>query len=80
MLKITLSRGLVGKTGTQRRIVSALGLGKYGTSVERPDSPVIRGMIDKVGHLVTVSECGASAKPASKAKVSHGTKKAKENK
>jgi len=56
MLKITLTKGLVGKKQTQRKIVAALGLGKYGSSVVRPDSPTIRGMIGKVSHLVTVKE------------------------
>jgi large subunit ribosomal protein L30 len=61
MLKITLTQGLVGKKGTQRRVVSALGLRKYGSSVVRADSPTIRGMVNKVSHLVTV-EVDTSAK------------------
>jgi large subunit ribosomal protein L30 len=56
MLKITLTKGLIGKTETQRKVVAALGLGKYGSSVVRADSPTIRGMINKVSHLVTVVE------------------------
>ncbi len=54
MLKIRLTKGLVGKTQTQRKVVSALGLGKFGSTVEHADSPTIRGMIRKVSHLVTV--------------------------
>lgn len=54
MLKITLTSGLVGKKEIHRRVVRALGLGKYGSSVVRSDSPSIRGMINKVSHLVTV--------------------------
>jgi large subunit ribosomal protein L30 len=54
MLKITLTKGLVGKTDTQRKVVAALGLGKFGSSVEHLDSPTIRGMIRKVSHLVAV--------------------------
>ncbi|MGD9683455.1 MAG: 50S ribosomal protein L30 [Candidatus Obscuribacterales bacterium] len=56
MLKITLSKGLVGKKETQKKVVTALGLGKYGSSVVHMDSPTIRGMINKVSHLVTVTE------------------------
>jgi large subunit ribosomal protein L30 len=54
MLKIRLTKGLVGKTETQRKVVAALGLGKFGSTVEHADSPTIRGMIRKVSHLVTV--------------------------
>ncbi len=54
MIKITLTRGLTAKRETQRRVVRALGLGKQGSSVIRHDSPTIRGMIDKVHHLVSV--------------------------
>lgn len=61
MLQITLTKGLVGKTKIQRKVVAALGLGKYGSSVLRQDSAVIRGMINKVSHLVTVTKDGAGA-------------------
>ncbi len=56
MLKITLTQGLVGKTETQRKIVRALGLYKYGSSAVHADTAVIRGMIDKVSHLVTITQ------------------------
>lgn len=56
MLKITLSAGLVGTRQTQRRVIRALGLGKYGSQVFHADSPTIRGMVRKVAHLVTVTE------------------------
>jgi len=65
MLKITLTRGLIGKTETQRKVIAALGLGKYGSSVVRADSPTIRGMVNKVSHLVTVVE-DKTAKPKEK--------------
>ena len=67
MLKITLTSGLVAKQRTQRRVVQALGLGKYGSSVVRYDSPTIRGMINKVHHLVTVTPAEAPAAPGPKA-------------
>lgn len=56
MLKITLTAGKVGKKDTQKRVLTALGLGKYGSSVVHADSPTIRGMVAKVHHLVCVSE------------------------
>jgi large subunit ribosomal protein L30 len=65
MLKITLTSGLVGKKDTQRKVVSALGLGKYGSTVVHADTPTIQGMLRKVHHLVTVVQDG-EAKPAEK--------------
>jgi len=55
MLKITLTSGLIAKPDTQRRVVKALGLRKFGSSVVHADSPTIRGMINKVSHLVSVA-------------------------
>jgi large subunit ribosomal protein L30 len=67
MLKITLTSGLIGKQMTQRRVVTALGLGKYGSSVVHADSPTIRGMINKVHHLVTVVAAEGEHTPKAKA-------------
>jgi large subunit ribosomal protein L30 len=53
MLKVTLTAGLVGKMDTQRKVVRALGLGKFGSSVVHADTPTIRGMVRKVEHLVS---------------------------
>ncbi|AEF93134.1 ribosomal protein L30 [Desulfotomaculum nigrificans CO-1-SRB] len=55
-LKITLVRSLIGKPETQRKVVRALGLGKTNSVVEHNDTPQIRGMINKVSHLVKVEE------------------------
>lgn len=55
-LKITLHHGLVGSTERQRQTVLSLGLRKIHQSVERPDTPVVRGQIAKVAHLVSVEE------------------------
>lgn len=68
MLKITLTSGLVGKTKEQRRVVKALGLGKYGSSVVHHDSPTIRGMCNKISHLLTVTEGEAKKETKAKAK------------
>ncbi len=66
MLEITLTKGLVGKPQTQRKVVHALGLTKYGSTVQHSKSPSICGMVNKVHHLVTVKECAASDKSESK--------------
>lgn len=55
MLTITLKKGLAGKKAIQTKVAAALGLSKYGSSVTRADSPTIRGMINKVSHLVSVT-------------------------
>ncbi len=56
MLTITLKKGLAGKKAAQTKVAAALGLSKYGSSVTRADSPTIRGMINKVEHLVAVTK------------------------
>ncbi len=54
-LKITWVRSTIACTERQRRIVRGLGFRKLRQTVERPDTPEIRGMLAKVAHLVTVS-------------------------
>lgn len=77
MLKITLTKGLVGKTETQRKVVAALGLGKFGTSVVHADSPTIRGMIKKVSHLVSVEQTESAGKAAKTSQAAAEKPKAK---
>ncbi|MDR3592191.1 MAG: 50S ribosomal protein L30 [Negativicutes bacterium] len=55
-LKITLTRSVIGRPEDQRATVKALGLGKMNSSVVQEDSAVIKGMIRKVEHLVTVEQ------------------------
>lgn len=55
-LKITLVRSVIGRPQDQRDTVKALGLRKLHQTVEKPDNPAIRGMINKVSHLVKVEE------------------------
>jgi len=55
-LKISLTRSLSGRPKDQRATVKALGLGRMNSTVEQDDNAVIRGMIRKVEHLVTVVE------------------------
>ncbi|WNS75626.1 50S ribosomal protein L30 [Bacillus sp. DTU_2020_1000418_1_SI_GHA_SEK_038] len=55
-LAITLTRSVIGRPGDQRETVKALGLRKMHQTVEHQDNPAIRGMINKVAHLVTVKE------------------------
>ena len=55
-LKITLVKSPIGYSKRQKGTVSALGLKKINQSVEHEDNPVIRGMINKISHLVVVEE------------------------
>jgi large subunit ribosomal protein L30 len=58
MLRITLVRSLIGETEKQRANVRSLGLRRIRQTVEQPDNPVIRGMVQKVIHLLKVEEAG----------------------
>lgn len=55
-LRITLVRSPIGYSKRQKRTVRALGLNRLHQTVEQVDNPVVRGMIAKVSHLVTVEE------------------------
>ncbi len=54
MLKITLKKSTICAPKKHCAVVAGLGLSKLNQTVERQDSPQIRGMINKVGHLLTV--------------------------
>ena len=53
-LKITQLRSTIGHVKKQRGVIRALGIKRLYQSVEQKDTPQIRGMIDKVKHLVKV--------------------------
>ena len=55
-LKITLIKGINKAKANQVANVKALGLTKIRSSVEQNDNPQIRGMINKVSHLLDVKE------------------------
>lgn len=55
-LKITLTKSVIGSTKKIRATVVGLGLTKTNMSILRKDTPEIRGMINKVQHLVSVEE------------------------
>ena len=55
-LKVTLVKSSIGYSVRQKNTVRALGLRRIGQTVEHDDTPVIRGMINKVSHLVKVEE------------------------
>ena len=51
-LRITWKKSGIGKPEVQKRTVPALGLRKLNHTVEHNDTPQIRGMVNKVSHLV----------------------------
>jgi large subunit ribosomal protein L30 len=55
-LRITYVKSSIGYSRRQKGTIRALGLRRLGDVVEQADSPVIRGMVDKVSHLVQVEE------------------------
>jgi large subunit ribosomal protein L30 len=55
-LKVTLKRSLIGEKPKTRATVEGLGLRKINQTVEKPDSPSLRGMLHRVRHLVEVEE------------------------
>ena len=55
-LQITLVRSLIGRNEKQRATVAALGLRKLHQTVVKKDNPAIRGMINRVSHMVKVEE------------------------
>ena len=55
-LKITQVRSQIGTTAQQRKNLAALGLRKINQTVEHDDSIIIKGMLERVKHLVKVEE------------------------
>ncbi|MCQ2536013.1 MAG: 50S ribosomal protein L30 [Lachnospiraceae bacterium] len=55
-LKITLVKSKIGQVPKNVKTIEAMGLRKIGQSIEREDSPAIRGQIQKVRHMVKVEE------------------------
>lgn len=56
ILRITLVKGLMGTKQSHRATVRGLGLRRRNHSVELPDTPAVRGMINRVSYLLQVSE------------------------
>ncbi len=55
-IKITLVKSLIGSTEKQRRVARALGLTKKDQTVEHYETPIIKGMINAIPHLLKVAE------------------------
>ena len=55
-LRITWKKSWIGYEKNQRDTIRSLGLRRLHHTVERPDNPVIRGMVNTVRHLVVVEQ------------------------
>jgi large subunit ribosomal protein L30 len=55
-LKITLIKSYIGRPQKQREILRGMGLWKLNKTVMLKDTPEIRGMVNKVRHLVFMQE------------------------
>lgn len=55
-LEIKLKRSLIGRPKDQIATAQALGLTKTGKTVVKEDNEAIRGMVNKINHLVEVKE------------------------
>lgn len=55
-VQVKLVRSLIGKPKCEKDTIKALGLGKINSMVEHELTPQIQGMINKVSHIVEVTE------------------------
>jgi large subunit ribosomal protein L30 len=56
MLKIKKVKSEIGRPEKHRKVLRGLGLNKLNSTVTLADTPQVRGMINKVIHLVSVEE------------------------
>jgi large subunit ribosomal protein L30 len=55
-LRITLVKSMIGRPEKHRKVLRGMGLNKMNRTVELEDTPAVRGMVQKVSHLVTAEE------------------------
>lgn len=56
MLRITLLHSAIGYSKEHKRTLKALGFHRLHETIERVDTPSLRGMLYKVNHLVQIEE------------------------
>ena len=56
LLRITLFKSAIGYSKRQKRTLVALGLKRLGQTVEHKDNECLRGMLNRVSHLIHVEE------------------------
>ena len=55
-IRIQYYRSAIGFPETQKEVVRAVGFTKLNQIVERPDTPSMRGMVEKCPHLIRIIE------------------------
>ena len=55
-LRITLVKSMIGRPEKHRKVLRGMGLTKMNRTVELEDTSAVRGMVQKVSHLVTAEE------------------------
>lgn len=58
MVRVTQIRSPIRRSEDQRETLIGLGLDKINRTRELEDTPAVRGMIDKVRHLIRVEDAG----------------------
>jgi large subunit ribosomal protein L30 len=56
VLKVTLVKSMIGRPENHRRVLRGMGLKHINQTVELQDTPAVRGMVQKVCHLVKAEE------------------------
>lgn len=57
-IRITQIKSKIGSTQRQKKTLEALGIKKINGSVEVENTPQIKGMVNKLAHLLKVEEIG----------------------
>jgi large subunit ribosomal protein L30 len=55
-IKVTLVKSMIGRPEKQRKVLRGMGLTKCNKTVALKNIPSVRGMINKVSHLVKTEE------------------------
>ena len=55
-IKIQYYKSMIGYSKKQKTMVKSLGITKLNQIVERPDNPAMRGVVEKIPHLLRIVE------------------------
>ncbi len=55
-IKIQYYKSVIGYSKKQKAIVKSLGITKLNETVSRPDNPSMRGIVEKIPHLLKIVE------------------------
>jgi large subunit ribosomal protein L30 len=61
-LRVTYVKSAIGYNVKQKQTIEALGLRRLQQVITHPDTPAVRGMLNKVSHLVQVEEVEEAAR------------------